>query len=239
MGGAGGSRPLPSVAPKAAVVSRGVLHLDLPPRGALAPNNDVDPLKYYYLPVVGRVFVARIDLGLGLLDGRYGRLLEIGFGSGLLLPTLRRVADRLDGVDLASDPAAVRAALGRLGVTVDELVRGDACALPFEDGRYDAVVAFSILEHLRAPELERAVAEVHRVLAPGGRFLVGCPAVHKGMNLAFAAIGFRGIEAHHFSGIGDVLAAAAPRFEVEKRATLPRGVPLGWAPYGAVLLRRR
>lgn len=214
--------------------------LQLPPRGSIAPNNEVDPLKYYYVPVVGRVFVARINAGLGLLDGRrYRSLLEIGFGSGLLLPTLARLADRVDGVDLASDPQLVRAALGRLGVSVGALEQGDACALPFPDGGYDAVVAFSIFEHLKSAELTRAVAEAHRVLAPGGELLVGCPAVHKGMNLAFAAIGFRGIDQHHFSSIHDVLSAAEGRFSVEKSATLPRAVPLGWAPYNAVLLRKQ
>jgi hypothetical protein len=59
------------------------------------------------------------------------------------------------------------------------------------------------------------------------------------MNLAFAAIGFRGIEHHHFSSIHDVLSAARPHFTVARRATWPRAVPLGWAPYNAVLLRRR
>jgi SAM-dependent methyltransferase len=216
-----------------------VSRFHLPPRGALPPNNEVDPLKYYYAPLIGRVFRARIELGLQLLEGRFARLLEVGYGSGLLLPTLRTLCDRLDGVDLSSEPEVVRPALGRLGITVDELRQGDVCALPFEDGRFDGVVAFSILEHLRAPELGRALAEVARVLEPGGRFLVGCPAVHKGMNLAFSAIGFRGIEQHHFSSIDDVLAAARPYFTEEKRATLPRGVPLGWAPYGAVLLRRQ
>ena len=56
-----------------------MLRLELPPRGSLAPNSDVDPLKYYYAPVIGRVFRARIDLGLSLLDGagRYGRLLDV------------------------------------------------------------------------------------------------------------------------------------------------------------------
>src|SRR5207247_8328736 len=124
-------------------------------------------------------------------------LLEVGYGAGLLLPTLARAADAVDGVDLASRPDEVRASLARIGVTVGELARGDACALPFADARYDAVVAFSILEHLHRPQLERALAEAHRVLEPGGRFLVGCPAVHQGMSWAFAAIGFRGVDDHH------------------------------------------
>jgi len=219
--------------------SPAVLRLALPPRGSLAPNNRVDPLKYYYAPLIGRVFAARINLGLALLDGRYRRLLEIGYGSGLLLPTLARAADVVDGIDLASRPDEVRAALAKMRVTVGELAQGDACALPFADARYDAVVAFSILEHLRREQLTRAIAEAHRVLSVGGRFLVGCPAVHTGMNVAFAAIGFRGIDQHHVSSIHDVLDVAKTHFTVEKRATLPRGVPLGWAPYGAVLLRKR
>jgi SAM-dependent methyltransferase len=220
------------------VDSRPVLRLDLPPRGSLAPNNDVDPLKYYYAPIVGRVFVARINLGLGLLDGRFGKLLEIGYGSGLLLPTLTKIAARVDGVDLESRPDEVRASLGKLGCTVGELKQGNACDLPFADGEYDAVVAFSILEHLKAPELDRAICEAHRVLAPRGTFLVGCPAVHAGMNAAFNAIGFHDIDDHHFSSIHDVMSHATGRFTVEKRATLPWGVPLGWAPYNAILLRK-
>ncbi len=213
--------------------------LHLPPRGALSPNNAVDPNKYYYMPLVGRMFRARINLGLRLLPRRPGRLLEIGYGSGLLLPTLTALADRVDGVDLVSRPTEVRAALARLGVSVGELIQSDVCAMPFADGRYDVVVAFSIFEHLKALELERALAETRRVLRPGGMLLVGCPAVHKGMNLAFAAIGFHGIDEHHFSSIHDVLSACLGRFTVERQATWPRGMPLGLAPYGAVLLRKQ
>ena len=217
-----------------------MLRLSLPPRGSIRPNSDVDPLKYYYAPVVGRVFAARINLGLGLLPPvRAERLLEVGYGSGLLLPTLGRVSLVVDGIDLASEPEAVGAQVAALGVTnVGELRKGDIRALPFADGRYDVVVAFSILEHLRPEELPAALAEVARVLAPGGRFLVGCPAVHKAMILAFSDFGLNGIEQHHFSSILDVLAAAGPAgLSVERQATLGP-VPLGWAPYNAVLLRR-
>ena len=61
------------------------------------------------------------------------------------------------------------------------------------------------------------------------------------MNLAFAAIGFSGIERFHVSGLRDVLAAGSLYFTLERRAALPRLLPLpiGWALYGAVLLRKR
>jgi SAM-dependent methyltransferase len=200
----------------------------------------VDPLKYYYAPVVGRVFAARINLGLALLRGRYGRLLEIGYGSGVLLPTLAGAAEVVDAIDLASEPETVRAAMQQLGVArLGRLVKTSAAELPFSDGSYDAVVAFSIFEHIDGDVLRRSIGEVARVLRPGGDFLLGCPAVHKGMNLAFRAIGFKGIEDHHVSSIHDVLAVAGGTFSVEKRATWPARLPLGLAPYNAVLLRKR
>jgi SAM-dependent methyltransferase len=217
------------------------LQLKLPPPGVLVPNNAVDPLPYYYRPLIGKVFAARLNTGLRLLDGRFPRLLEIGYGSGLLMPTLASACDELYGLDLEKEPTGLRERLGRLGVAPAALVQANARSMPFADGFFDAVVAFSIFEHLRSHDLELTLAECARVLRPEGRLLVGCPAVHKLMNAAFATIGFSGIEDHHFSDIADVVAAASPWFTVERRAALPSmmgAMPLGWAPYTTVLFVR-
>jgi SAM-dependent methyltransferase len=214
----------------------------LPPQGALRPNGETDPLPFYYKPLVGRLYQARLDVGLGLLTRRFRRLLEVGYGSGLLMPTLAGLSDELYGVDREKAPHDLDAALARLGVKPTRLVQADVQALPFAAGYFDGVVAFSILEHLDGAALPRAAAEVARVLEPGGLFLVGCPAVNKAMNAAFALIGFSGIENHHLSGISDVVAACTPHFLVEQSACLPRALdraPLGWAPYTAVLFRKR
>ena len=45
---------------------------------------------------------------------------------------------------------------------------GDACAISVADASYDAVFDFGIIHHV--PDWRRALAEVHRVLKPGGRF---------------------------------------------------------------------
>jgi ubiquinone/menaquinone biosynthesis C-methylase UbiE len=77
-------------------------------------------------------------------------------------------ADHVDAVDI--DPrmlalARRRVARRQLPVTV---MQASADDLPFEDARYDAVLDFGILHHVEAWRV--AVAEVARVLRPGGRF---------------------------------------------------------------------
>lgn len=198
-----------------------MLRLVLPPRGLLSPNNAVDPLRYYYHPLVGVLFRRRLQVGLDLLPDHCGRLLEVGYGSGLLLPTLARGADEVYGVDREPPPPGIRQRLGILGCFPRELCAADVTAMPFPDRHFDGVVAFSIFEHLHAPELERAATEIARVLRPDGFLLIGCPAVHPLMSAAFAAIGFRGIDNHHVSSITDVLRIFERRFRCTHTATLP------------------
>jgi SAM-dependent methyltransferase len=51
------------------------------------------------------------------------------------------------------------------------VVQGDATAMPFDDGRFSAVVCFTMLHHLPSPSAQdKLLAEVARVLRPGGLF---------------------------------------------------------------------
>jgi SAM-dependent methyltransferase len=65
-----------------------------------------------------------------------------------------------------------------LDLDIDALAPGDVCAsamaLPFADGTFDVVAAFDVLEHCEPESV--AVAELARVLRPGGRLLVAVPA---------------------------------------------------------------
>ena len=102
----------------------------------------------------------------GLLTGC--RVLEVGAGRGggaeLLLDVLGAAA--VDAVDL--DPIMTRLARDRLGGRPASVLAADTAALPFPDGAYDAAVDFGGI-HL-ADDWRRALAEIARVLRPGGRF---------------------------------------------------------------------
>jgi SAM-dependent methyltransferase len=99
------------------------------------------------------------------------RVLEIGCGQGEgVREIMRRFHPRaVDAFDL--DPAQVGRARARLAAA-DGAVRlwvGDAERVAAEDARYDAVFEFTIFHHV--PAWRRALAEVQRVLRPGGVFL--------------------------------------------------------------------
>ncbi|MFC4004062.1 class I SAM-dependent methyltransferase [Prauserella oleivorans] len=121
-----------------------------------------------------RFYEAQVLMRFGgrLIPG--ARVLEIGCGSGYgtQLVLERFGAGSVDAVDL--DPAMIEHAGRRLARYGDRvrLVQGSAtdlrAALDAEDGGYDAVFDFGIVHHI--PDWRAAIAEVARVLTPGGRF---------------------------------------------------------------------
>lgn len=109
------------------------------------------------------------------------RVLDMGCGGGRHAFALyRRGADVValdrsasDLVDVEQMFAAMREAGEVPAGARARAVRGDAYALPFDDDSFDAVIAAEILEHL--PEDETAMAELIRVLRPGGQIAVTVP----------------------------------------------------------------
>lgn len=86
-----------------------------------------------------------------------------------LYPVLSQRAERVVGVDVW--PAAVEAA--RRQHPDLEVHRADVRALPFPDASFDVVVSNSTLDHFDSfDDIPRALAELHRVLRPGGTLIV-------------------------------------------------------------------
>ncbi len=98
-----------------------------------------------------------------------GEVLEIAIGTGRNLPHYRDDV-RLTGIELSPAMLEIaRTRAGELGRDVDLRI-GDAQALEFADESFDTVVC--TLSLCTIPDDRAAVAEVRRVLRPGGRFLL-------------------------------------------------------------------
>ena len=105
---------------------------------------------------------ARVTAGLS------GEVLEVGFGSGLNMPYYPPAVQRVRAVD----PSAVarKLAAGRVAASTVpvEYIGVDARVLPLADASVDYVV--SVLTLCTIPAVDRALAEIRRVLRPGALF---------------------------------------------------------------------
>lgn len=97
-------------------------------------------------------------------------VLEIGPGPGLTTDLLRTRLPRLTALEIDAKLAdALRSRLDGCGVQV---VEGDATKMPFRESEFSGAVSFTMLHHVPSQELQnRLLAEVFRVLKPGGFFV--------------------------------------------------------------------
>jgi SAM-dependent methyltransferase len=109
---------------------------------------------------------------LTALAGAHGRVLDAGCGTGGLLAQVRVQRPDLDLVGLEWVETACRRATVKSGAAV---VRASVNALPFADGCFAAAIVADVLCH-RAVDPIHALAELKRVLRPGGRLIVNMPA---------------------------------------------------------------
>lgn len=118
-------------------------------------------------------FVSRRRIFLDLLDrtlaGRTGlRVLEIGCGTGGMLGMLQRYGT-VHGLDVDRECVAICQQRG-----FPRVLCGSGYELPFADATFDLVALFDTMEHI--PDERRVLAEVRRVLRPGGFVFVSAPA---------------------------------------------------------------
>src|SRR5689334_1284515 len=111
--------------------------------------------------------IERLDVAPGV------RVLDLGFGGGLTFAPLLERGAVVTGVDRAPD--MVEAARSRFAAEVADgrvaLHAGEVQSLPLGDAAVDRVLTVNTVYFW--PDLAPAFAELHRVLAPGGRIVVG------------------------------------------------------------------
>ena len=101
----------------------------------------------------------------------------------MLFRSLEALGHRVQGVDVS--PARLED-LRRHYPTL-QVQRVDGTALPFPDASFDVVVSFDVFEHIR--DSDAHLREVHRVLRPGGVYLLQTP--NKWTNVVFETIRWR------------------------------------------------
>jgi 2-polyprenyl-3-methyl-5-hydroxy-6-metoxy-1,4-benzoquinol methylase len=210
------------------------IQFDLPPEGRLKPNNERDPLPYYYKKSVGWLYRHRLQKGLDLLPPGGRRVLEVGVGSGVLVPTLTAHYPEYLGTDLELAPgldSLVAPGCQARFASADLLVPG---TLPRE--AFDAVVCFSVLEHIA--DADGAARALAAALAPGGTLITGYPMVNPLMTQAFRAIGYATIDDDHVSTPARIAGALARALRPIARVSFPPRAPVSLALYQCTAWQR-
>jgi SAM-dependent methyltransferase len=154
------------------------------------------------------------DRALEFLDlSESQTVLEVGYGQGRTAANLVRGGHTVIGVDVSETMVSQARSRNRAGINAGtaDLRHSDGVALPFDDASAD--VAFTVHTIYFMPDPVQTLAEVARVLRPGGRFVIACrvgdeplkpwmdPAVYRIPTIAeikamLIAAGFSSIEDH-------------------------------------------
>jgi SAM-dependent methyltransferase len=100
--------------------------------------------------------------------GKAGRLLDVGCGTGAFLHGMQALGWQVYGSDL--NPEVVECTQSYFGFDVRQ---GELCEIGYQDGFFDVVTMWDVLEHVHDPR--GTLAEVARILKPGGWIIVNTP----------------------------------------------------------------
>jgi len=151
------------------------LKIDLPPRNyllKLSSYNDweEDALWAYYHknPIIRSVYIQRLQTIIDIVPSKkFDHILDVGTGSGILIPTLFKICKSIYGLDINENLIYVREMLLKLNIN-PHLTVGDIRDLPYRDNHFDLIVCSSTLEHLNKKDLIKSITKIRKIMKNDG-----------------------------------------------------------------------
>ena len=207
----------------------GSTRLHLLPRSALIRTGEFDHADWNYRPWLRFIQRARFRLLNSMIpSARVARLLEVGYGSGILLPHLEHRCLELHGIDIHPFNNEVLEVLEARGITV-RLWSASVTEMPFEAAYFDIVVTVSALEYVQ--EIDAACREVKRILKPGGAFVAVTPMSSRVLDLGLKIFGGEDATANYGTRRGPLCEILGAHFTIQETRYWPQWVPTGLAIY--------
>jgi len=121
--------------------------------------------EQFFVPAIFHQWPAKIISAAAITEA--DEVLDVGCGTGALTREIAACAGRVTGLDLSESMLGV----ARQACPTVTFQQGNVAGLPFDDSSFDAVVSAFML--MFVPEPKQAVAQMRRVLRPGGRVVAG------------------------------------------------------------------
>jgi len=208
--------------------------------GIRFPKTSVsDPAKIYNSSniILKAIYLRRLKICFQLIKGNSQRTLELGTGSGILIPSLFKNSRQLIGLDIHKRLLEVKNALIDAKITNFELIQASAYQIPVQDNVFDSIIAISLLEHL--PKVERVVKEARRVIKKNGSFIVGVPIENRATKLRHLYLAKKyGTNANfHITSYQDIFSAVRKYFRIVNIKKLVPFMPIAASMYCALECR--
>jgi ubiquinone/menaquinone biosynthesis C-methylase UbiE len=211
-------------------------NLSLLPSQALVRTGPVDHADWNYRPVLGWIQRLRFRLIQSLLPRTtVQRLLEVGYGCGIFMPTLAQYCNELHGIDIHDQTQPVTEQLAKHQVTA-QLVTGTAEALPYADQFFDTIIAVSSLEFIE--NIEQGTTELRRVLQPAGQLILVTPGQSPILDWGLKLLTGESAKSDYADRRGRLMPALQTAFSISEQRCFPRWVP-GIKMYQAYAMRKK
>jgi ubiquinone/menaquinone biosynthesis C-methylase UbiE len=133
------------------------------------------------------VFHKRLSLLASLFpsDRKFQNLLEVGYGSGILIPHYLQYCHSYYGIDIHDNHEMVlnEVVKGNPNVSIGY---GNITSTEFDSDKFDCITSLSVMEHIK--DVDKAIAEISRIMSKGGLYVVGFPIENIGSNLILDAV---------------------------------------------------
>ncbi len=146
----------------------------IPEKRLLDRTNDVDYYEWNYKFPIKYIQLYRFKTIIKLLGNKkYQHLLEIGTGSGILLPELSRHCDNLYACDIHPHIDKIQNLLQQYKIENYDVKSLSIEKTDYPDNFFDVIVGVSVLEFV--DDLQKAILEIKRILKKDGFFITICP----------------------------------------------------------------
>ncbi len=194
---------------------------------AADPNQEIFSLNRYYSPLSKFFYLKRLKMVLKLINNeRFENMLDVGFGSGIFLPTLVKNAQNLYAIDIHQHIGLVEEMLKNAGAKI-RLKQASALNLPFENDSFDCITCLSVLEFIK--DTDKAVSEMARVAKKNAKIIIGAPCVNKLTDFCYSLLGKSGQNQKHCSDQNKIITSVKKFLEIEKIIKFPNFTPLNYS----------
>jgi ubiquinone/menaquinone biosynthesis C-methylase UbiE len=197
-----------------------MIPLVLPNKKNVIKTNPEDPIDFYYYPLIGWVYRKRLINTLSLVEGDFEKVLDVGYGSGLLFPSMLKFSKTCYGLETHGHEEAVMQTISREGLSPERVIlnSGSILKMPYQDDFFDLIISVSTLEHIA--DLDSAMAEMRRVLKPGAQAVFSFPVRNPVTDRFYRLFGYNPREIHP-SSHNDIVNAAKKFFIFKKQLNFP------------------